>query len=154
MTCFSNAVNESQLRDLGYVGQNFTWCQKFGDRGWIRERLDRALVSTGWAQCFPTHQLYHLANLASDHCVLLLKDPPFPESTPWQRKKLFRFKSMWLQEESCTHVVKEAWVRGMARASVSPYVSCLEECRSTLTSWNTSTFGHVGNKIAKLQQSL
>ena len=61
---------------------------------------------------------------------------------------------MWLQEESCTHVVKEAWVRVMARVSDSPYVSCLEECCSALASWNTSTFGHVGNKIAKLQQSL
>lgn len=55
MSTFSEVVNDSHLKDQGYVGQNFTWSQKFGDRGWIRERLDRALVSTGWALCFPTH---------------------------------------------------------------------------------------------------
>ncbi|XP_023890148.2 uncharacterized protein LOC112002224 [Quercus suber] len=153
MASFCIAVNESQLRDLGYVGQKFTWCRRMGDRGWVRERLDRALVSTAWAQHFPTHQLFHIANSASDHCILVLKDTP-PRCKPRQRKKLFRFESMWINDESCSPVVEEAWAKGMARAPISPYSCCLEECRSALASWNSSTFGHVGKKIANLQRSL
>nr|POE64005.1 hypothetical protein CFP56_02038 [Quercus suber] len=110
MASFCIAVNESQLRDLGYVGQKFTWCRRMGDRGWVRERLDRALVSTAWAQHFPTHQLFHIANSASDHCILVLKDTP-PRCKPRQRKKLFRFESMWINDESCSPVVEEAWAK-------------------------------------------
>lgn len=154
MACFSEAVNESQLRDLGYVSQNFTWCHKFRERDWIRERLDKALVSTEWALCFPSHQLHHLASSSLEHCILLLKDTPPPQSKLQQRKKFFRFKSIWLQEESCTQVVKAAWARGMERALVFPFLSCLEECHFSLTTWTNSTFGHVRKKIAKLQWSL
>ena len=46
MRSFREAINRSRLRDLGYVGSDFTWSRRLGSRGWVRERLDRALVST------------------------------------------------------------------------------------------------------------
>ncbi|XP_075633358.1 uncharacterized protein LOC142605806 [Castanea sativa] len=116
MTNFCDAVNDCHLRDLGYVGHNFTWSHKFGNRGSIRERFNRALVSTSWAPCFPSYQVYHLANSSSNHCILLLKDAP-PQSRLRRRKKLFRFEAMWLKDEACTEVVKIAWDRGLARDS-------------------------------------
>nr|POE70780.1 hypothetical protein CFP56_32095 [Quercus suber] len=76
MKNFCEAINTCQFRDLGYIGQDFTWSKKLGSRGWIRERLDRAFVSVGWSRRFPGFQLHHKANSSSDHCILLLKEVP------------------------------------------------------------------------------
>ena len=67
-------ISTCQLRDFGYVGQDFTWTRRFGDIGWIKERLDRALVSTNWVSKFPRTQLHHKSKSSSDHCVLILKE--------------------------------------------------------------------------------
>lgn len=52
MKHFRDVINRCNLRDLGYVRSDFTWCRCLGSRGWIRERLDRAFVSTNWATNF------------------------------------------------------------------------------------------------------
>lgn len=46
MEKFCEMINYCQLLDLGYIGQDYTWSRQFESRGWIRGRLDRALVST------------------------------------------------------------------------------------------------------------
>lgn len=150
---FYEAKNSCQLRDLGYIGQDYTWSRHLGNRGWVRKRLDRALVSTGWATRFPKRRLYHKANSFSDHCMRLLKGSP---STSRRRRgpKPFRFETMWLKEESFADVVTIAWLKGMCRGSGSPLHHCLEECRLSLTYWNKNYFGHVGKKLASLQTKL
>ena len=53
METFCEVINSCNLRYLGYVGQDFTWSRRLGNRGWVKEQLDRALVSTNWAVSFP-----------------------------------------------------------------------------------------------------
>ena len=53
MRHFYDVINRCNLRDLGYIRPDFTWCRRWGSRGWIRERLDCAFVSTNWATSFP-----------------------------------------------------------------------------------------------------
>ncbi|XP_075656413.1 uncharacterized protein LOC142626466 [Castanea sativa] len=122
---FYEVLNKCHLRDLGYIGSDFTWSRRWGSRGWIRERLDRAFVSTSWASIFPQQRLHHVAASTSDYCMLLLKCP----QTSWRRKrkpKLFRFESMWLKDTQCDNLVIE----------------------------NKTTFGHVGRKISTLRKKL
>ena len=90
---FYFAINKSKLRDLGFVGPEFTWSRKLGARGWVRERLDRALVSTNWTSLFPHVRLYNVATHSSDHNMLILKAIP-PRSRNKRRKRLFRFEVM------------------------------------------------------------
>nr|POE45091.1 hypothetical protein CFP56_25023 [Quercus suber] len=80
MANFCEVINSCQLRGLGYISQDFTWSRCLGNRGWVRERLDRALVS---------------------------EDSP---STSRRKRgpKPFRFKTIWLKEESCADVVTTA----------------------------------------------
>ena len=84
MRCFREAINRSRLKDLGYVGSDFTWSRRLGSRGWVREWLDRALVSTDWAAMFPSVKLYHLSNSVSDHSILVLKEARVPR---WKRQQ-------------------------------------------------------------------
>ena len=60
MNNFKATINRSKLRDLGYIGANYTWSRKLGERGWVREHLDRALVSSDWLTLFPKVRLYHV----------------------------------------------------------------------------------------------
>ncbi|XP_075645553.1 uncharacterized protein LOC142616624 [Castanea sativa] len=73
MRIFYDTVNRCNLRDMGYNGPDFTWSSRLGSRGWVRERLDRAFVSTSWVSSFPRARLFHVATSASDHCMLVLK---------------------------------------------------------------------------------
>ena len=74
MENFCEVINACNLRDLGYTGQDFTWCRRLGNRGWVRERLDKVLVSTNWAAIFPQTRLHHKLDSSFDHCILVLKD--------------------------------------------------------------------------------
>ena len=82
----------------------------------MRERLDRALVSTNWAAAFPVVRLFPVATSISDYSILVLKES---SSTRKQRKrsKVWWFESMWLEDERCKDVVHEAWERGRCRVS-------------------------------------
>ncbi|KAL4596137.1 hypothetical protein ACB092_12G142600 [Castanea dentata] len=63
---FSSTINRSKLRDMGFVGSEFTWSRRLGARGWVRGRLDQALVSTNWASLFRRVTLYNVVTCSSD----------------------------------------------------------------------------------------
>ena len=67
------------------------------------------------------------------------------------RSKLFRFEAMWLRDDRCDEIVATAWERGVYGGSEWPFSKCMEECRTSLVSWNKNTFGNVGRKISSLQ---
>ena len=75
MNNFRATINRCKLRDLGYVGADYTWSRRLGARGWVKERLDRALVSLEWKTMFPKVRLFHVATSASNHSMLVLKNP-------------------------------------------------------------------------------
>ena len=76
MRLFSSTINRSKLRDMGFVGLQFTWSRRLGARGWVCERLDWALVSTNWASLFPQVRLYNAVTCSSNHKMLILKALP------------------------------------------------------------------------------
>ena len=111
------------------------------------------MESTDWAGVFPRVKLHHLSTSVSDHSILVLQE------TSHQRKqrrqtRLFRFESMWLEDESCNKVVEEVWEKGWSNYSQWPLDVCLEECQVALKSWNANTFGHVGKQVATIQKKL
>ena len=104
---FPEVINKCQLRDLGYVGSDYTWSRRLGSQGWVRERLDKALVSTTWAESFPAVRLFHAATSISDRCILVLKEISYQRKQR-QRPKVWRFESMWLDDARCEGVVQKA----------------------------------------------
>ena len=107
MRAFHEVINKCQLRDLGYVGSDYTWSRRLRSRGWVRERLDKALVSTTWAESFLAVRFFHAATSISDHCILVLKEISYQRKQR-QGPKVWRFESMWLDDARCEGVVQEA----------------------------------------------
>jgi hypothetical protein len=55
------------LGDLGYWGWKFTWSNKRDSAEFVKERLDRALATSGWCSCFPEVVVHMPPALTSDH---------------------------------------------------------------------------------------
>ena len=47
-----------------------------------------------------------------------------------------------------------AWEKGISSTSENIYLKCLEECHSSFKIWNKNNFGHVGRKVAYIQEQL
>ncbi|KAM1743525.1 hypothetical protein ACFX12_013409 [Malus domestica] len=62
---FLEAVCYCKLRDLGFLGNPFTWVT-FRSGG-IKERLDRFLATDSWKDLFPNFVVRHLDLYNSDH---------------------------------------------------------------------------------------
>ena len=53
-------------KDLGYVGNKYTWWNKRWGNDAIRETLDRAISNSSWRTSFPKASILHLGAISSD----------------------------------------------------------------------------------------
>lgn len=106
LLAFREVVDECTLNDLGYSGNQFTWCNNRGSTQCIFERLYRGLANLQWCSLFPRAQVKHRTAAYSNHVPILLN----MMSKMIQRKghKLFRFEAMWVEAPDCTRVIEEA----------------------------------------------
>ena len=88
------------------MGPHFIQLYQSSDGLQIRERLDRALAMPSWMSMFPSLKLYHLSSSASNQCLILLHLTLKVKRQ--KQKRFFRFESMWLKDQRCESVVKEA----------------------------------------------
>ncbi|KAK6159681.1 hypothetical protein DH2020_003062 [Rehmannia glutinosa] len=155
MESFRNVVDDCTLLDLGFSGNMYTWTngQAF-DQNTQKKRLDRALATETWRDCFPKYQVEHLPRIHSDHAPLIVyldgADKRLAHNKK-QRKKLFRFESIWLEHEGCTEVVKLAWTSTMNGPQFEEKVKA---CSLALQQWDNAHCGKPHVKIAKLQKRL
>lgn len=57
-----DTINWCNLKDMGFVGPNFTWLYQTTDGVQIQERLDRVLAAIGWLELFLAAKLFHLTS--------------------------------------------------------------------------------------------
>ena len=58
---------------VAFVGLNFTWLYQTVAVDQIRERLNRALATSGWTDLFPKAKLFYLTSSTLDHSPLSLE---------------------------------------------------------------------------------
>lgn len=98
-------IHSCALMELSWQGSAYTWFNKrFSDQT-IQQRLDHALVSIEWQECFSRAQVIHESLLESDHRPLVL----FIDACPAKRKFLFHFEAKWLQHPQCAEVIQRVW---------------------------------------------
>ncbi|PWA79435.1 hypothetical protein CTI12_AA200820 [Artemisia annua] len=126
MADFHHACNICNLEDIDATGVKFTW-------------------SNGRQGCDN-----NLARISSDHSPIVCSLKPHVR----RRKKMFRFESMWLRDESFHNVVRDAWTSGLATGRESDPCSIVEECAARISEWNKNSFGHVQKSIRAKQKRL
>ena len=86
MMAYRDTMDKCNLRDLGFVGNKFTWFNKRKNRP-IFERLDRCWASPNWSLLYPNVVAHTLTRLSSDHNPILLSFNPTP---PAPSQKYFK----------------------------------------------------------------
>lgn len=72
MQDFRDCLDFYGLKDLGYSGLPFTWCNKRYNESLVWVRLNRAMAKTDWILKFPTIRLHHLSRSSFNHKPLWL----------------------------------------------------------------------------------
>ena len=151
MDGFRNIVNFYGFSDLGYCGNDFTWCNMQDDENRIQLRLDRALATHEWIVKFSGMRVFHLVDSTSDHCALLLNSSP-PHRSP--RIKRFHFEALWTKNRECREIIDSSWGVGSDLSTPEGLMENLNLCASELSSWSSSVYGHIPKKIQSKRNSL
>lgn len=69
---FRNAIDEVHLKDLGYRGNPFIWCNAQEEPYRVGECLDRAFANDSWQSLFPYAQVEHGIAKSSNHMSIIL----------------------------------------------------------------------------------
>ena len=59
MEDFRVALENCELKDLGFIGHKFTWTNRRPSSAHTKQRLDRATANEGWTEKFPTSLVSH-----------------------------------------------------------------------------------------------
>ena len=104
MKDFYEVLDECSFANLGFTGQEFTWCKRLTRGVMMWECLDRAVVNTEWISLFPGYLVTHLDTVFSNHKPLSIH----MEGLPIRNQRPWRFEQVWLNEESCHTTVVAA----------------------------------------------
>lgn len=95
----------TDLTDLGFVGNPYTWRNNKRPPHRILERLDRCLDNCTWLNAFGQLVVHHLPCIGSDHFSILLATT----NKPRIRQTFFRFENMWTVHPAFKDTVRQAW---------------------------------------------
>ncbi|XP_026419847.1 uncharacterized protein LOC113315813 [Papaver somniferum] len=65
-------IKDSDLTDLGFCGNPYTWSSNKHGTGRFKSRIDRALGNREWYLVYPNSILRHIPHYGSDHAPILL----------------------------------------------------------------------------------
>ena len=100
MRCFSQVIDDLELRDFPVQGGQFTW--KGSSHNCRMARLDRFIVSKEWDCLFSGSRRSILPRPTSDHFPILLEGGRSLSKGPF----LFRFENIWIKEEGFKDLIR------------------------------------------------
>ncbi|XP_074360757.1 uncharacterized protein LOC141701008 [Apium graveolens] len=122
---FRQAVEDCDLVDMDIKGYQFTWEKSYGRNDWIEVRLDRALVSYNFMNCFKNAQLTNLEITTSNHSPIMIEPVIIFNIVPSKR---FRFENAWLRELISTKIRRK-----------TNTIHSLLDSNGQFVSWNSET---------------
>ena len=148
--CLKDFISNTGAIDLGFTGPSFTWSNRREGLANIKERLDQCLCNQEWQLLFPKAGVKHLCNLNSNHNPILLDTHFEFESL----NRPFRFKAMWMKDDSSRAVVDNAWQLDVEGFHGFCLANKLEWMKKDLKKWNEEVFGIVRKRIKSLQANI
>ena len=150
---FREALDFCGFRDLGFVGSPFTWCnnQFDGVVTWIR--LDRGVATPSWSQMFPSVRVHHILGSLSDQCPLWICSDD-ENRRFYKNGRPFRFEAMWMKDEGCEGVIKNAWEGLHSGNPMTTLVHKIDKCRTKLKTWSRLSFGHIRKLLSQKKKLL
>ncbi|KAL0449729.1 UNVERIFIED_CONTAM: hypothetical protein Slati_1529300 [Sesamum latifolium] len=149
---FRQALNDSDLSDLGYSGSKFTWCNRRQHPDTVRARLDRAVANPAWLDRFSRYTVTHIAACQSDHKMVILEMVQQGVQTRRRRTAQFRFDARWLESDDCKRVIEEAW-GGEADGDAHLVLwKKIQQCRIGLLRWKRLEFDPPQHEVRKLEE--
>ncbi|KAF7143851.1 hypothetical protein RHSIM_Rhsim05G0174100 [Rhododendron simsii] len=147
---FRDFVSSLGVLDLGFQGYPFTWSNRRGRNGHIKERLDRVLVSPGWRSCYDRARVQHLFAVGSDHAALLLDTNP-PRFTGHRQ---FRFDNRWTYDPESHETVRKCWQRLVQGSKMFTVFNKVRDTRRELRVWSKTKGFNARKKINDIQDKL
>ncbi|KAL0407808.1 UNVERIFIED_CONTAM: hypothetical protein Sradi_1715200 [Sesamum radiatum] len=109
MRVFRECLIVSDLYDLGFQGDMFTWCNNRDAPYTVRARLDRALGNHGWSILFPQAVVFHDRVASSGHSVVWIGlDGDDRTDVHSRQRKRFHFEAVWTASPECSNVILSA----------------------------------------------
>lgn len=148
MDDFNHLINDLRLEDMGSKRHLDTWWNNITGDHRISERLDRALISSKWAEIYPNGQCINELALGSYHSPLIvqMKNP--------KKRKRFKFKEMWFEDPACKEVIRQASKTNMASAESHGVSSKLSRCRKRLVQWSKEKFDNNAKGLTEMKENL
>lgn len=104
MQSFRDALDICRLKDLGFNGFPFTWCNRRPRDKNVWIRIDKGVATIEWILRFPTTRIHHLDFFHLNHKpVLLCMDSELNRF--YRKSQPFRFEAMWLKDNACEGVI-------------------------------------------------
>ncbi|KAL0451733.1 UNVERIFIED_CONTAM: Retrovirus-related Pol polyprotein from type-1 retrotransposable element R2 [Sesamum latifolium] len=150
---FREALESTNLHDLGYEGSPFTWCNQNPKPDTIYEHLDRACADPSWRSKFPNAVVRHISVTSSDHVSLLINTTNSPRR-PRIKHRPFRFEAGWAAIPECEQVISRGWNSNlhMSRPSL---LDRQRSCAAQLQAWSSKdNINSTGERIKKLEKDL
>ncbi|KAL2933318.1 hypothetical protein RDABS01_016437 [Bienertia sinuspersici] len=116
-------VDELGLQDIRANGYLFIWSNRRAGDELIEERLDRALVTSGWRDNFPGAD----AN---------------QDSTKSHVGRIFRFEVKWLHNENFEETLHGIWEEAMCMGA-QDWDMCVRTCGEKFQDWDTMTYKQI-----------
>lgn len=150
MQGFRDAIDEVGFKDLGYVGDRFTWAKNYPDGSVVWERLDRALGTGEWTSLFLDFQVVHLGCGMSDHKPIQI----FPLGVTPRQNRPWRFEQAWLSEDGCHETIKAAWGAELRSPTMSLVGKKRKQCQRELRWWSSQHFNNITRTLKEKKHLL
>ena len=146
MRDFHETLDECGFSDLGFIGQKFTWCKRLTGGVTIWERLDKAVANQEWISMFPSYSVTHLDTIFLDHKPLSIH----MEGLLIRNQRPWRFKQVWLNDESCRTTVEAAWESPFFSSNPMSVVEAnMNNYQRYLKEWSRVSFGNISRALAE-----